>query len=165
VVARVVAEAPDVLIVLGARLHRGVPGRHLRQRLEVALTLWDALARRPRLLLTGGKGEARAMARYLASRGVTPAQMILETRSRTTAENARYSMAILERLAGGVRTAMIVTTAVRRRGHRLDDHARRALAGFRHYRRRVQLSAVSVNAEPWIEPRMYGLAHTSGRGS
>lgn len=157
VLARVMAEAPDVLIVLGARVRHGVPGRHLRQRLDVALALAAVIEPQPRFLLTGGKGEAQAMARYLVQHGIHPSRLILETRSRTTVENARYSMAILKRLAGQVHRALIVTTAVRRRGHRIDDHALRALIGFRTYGGRIRLSAISVNAEPWIAPRIYGL--------
>jgi hypothetical protein len=159
VLARVRTVNPDVLVVLGARVRYGTPGRNLYQRLRTALRLYDALDRRPALLLSGGKGEAVAMQAFLLAHGVPAAQMILERRSRTTVQNARWSMAILEREPERFRSALLVTTAVRHRGHKLDDHARRALADFVHFSRRVLVSAVSVNADPTIAPRMYVCAN------
>lgn len=167
VLERVLAAAPDVLVVLGARVRHGEPGRHLTQRLRVALALYRALERRPAILLTGGRGEALAMREWMLAHGVPSSQLVLETRSRNTFQNARYSMAILERQAGRFRSALLVTTAVRHRGRRFDNHARRALDDFLRFASRVRLSAVSVNADPTIQPRVYISVRRArgGRGS
>jgi hypothetical protein len=154
VLERVRAASPDVLVVLGAQVHDGLPGRNMRQRMWTALRLREALPNHPRLLLTGGHGEARAMRGFFLAHGVAARDLILETRSRTTDQNARFSMRILERDAQRYRVALLVTTAVRMR-HRLDDHARRALESFAYFAHRVRLAAVSINADPSIAPRMY----------
>ena len=155
VIDRVISAAPDVLVVLGAKVHGGRPGWHLTQRLRTALRLYTALGRRPSLLLTGGHGEAEAMRDFLLARGVPRRQLILENRSRNTVQNACFAMAILERRAPGVRVALLVTTAVRRRGGRVDDHALRALASFTRYAHHVRVGAVSVNRDPALAPRVY----------
>ncbi|MEI8257996.1 MAG: hypothetical protein WCJ30_20155, partial [Deltaproteobacteria bacterium] len=64
-------------------------------------------------------------------------------------------------------TALLVTTAVLRRGRVHDDHAARALANFARVDRGVRLAALSVNAEPWISPRLYvaGIARSGLRAS
>ncbi len=155
IVARVRALGPDVLVVLGARVRAGRPGRHLLQRVGTAFALYEALDRRPELLLTGGHGEAVAMRALLLARGVPDDRMVLEPRARTTMQNASYSMTLLTHRGRRGQTALLVTTAVLRRGRVRDDHAARALANFTRVDRGVRLAALSVNAEPWVAPRLY----------
>ena len=115
-VARVRRLRPDVLVVLGARVRHGVPGRHLIQRVSTALALFDALDRRPTLLLTGGHGEAQAMHDWLVAHGVPREHLVLETRARSTVQNALFAMRMVDQIAEPVRTVLVVTTAVLRRG-------------------------------------------------
>jgi hypothetical protein len=164
-VARVRSLRPDVLVVLGARVRQGRPGRHLLQRVATASALFDALDRRPTLLLTGGHGEALAMRDLLVARGVPREHLLLETRARSTVQNAAFSMQLLDRVEEPVRTVLVITTAVLRRGRVYDDHAARALANFSRVAHHVRLAAVSVNAEPWVAPRMYvGSARSAHAG-
>ena len=53
-------------------------------------------------ILTGGQGsdetrtEAAAMEEYLLSRGIAPERLILEDEARNTAQNVKYSLALME---------------------------------------------------------------------
>ena len=87
-------------LVLGAALWDGRPSPALKERLDQALRLyregWVQY-----LILSGGMGddgltEAEGMKRYLVERGVPPDRLLLEDRSRNTAENIAYSKKILE---------------------------------------------------------------------
>ena len=102
---------PRVMIVLGCQVRENGPSVLLRDRLDEALAYWedheDTL-----IVVSGGQGsnepttEARAMADYLEERGVEEDQILLEDRSHNTAQNLRYSRALLEEagedLSGGV---------------------------------------------------------------
>jgi uncharacterized SAM-binding protein YcdF (DUF218 family) len=76
--------------------------------------------RAPRILLSGGEGEAQRMAARLALQGIPPARMWIEGHSRDTHENAVNSARILH--AAGVRRVLLVTSAI---------HMGRAVASFR----------------------------------
>ncbi len=139
----------DVIVVLGAAVGvDGGPSAALRRRVAEGVRRLEAGAA-PVLLLSGGKGggpdggkaggtggakdgrwpsEAEVM-RDLAlaagvAAGVTPgvaeARLVLETESRSTLENARYSARIMR--ARGWTRALVVTDAV---------HLPRALLAFR----------------------------------
>ncbi len=119
----------DVIVVLGAAVGAdGRPGKALRRRVAEGVRRLEAGAA-PVLLLSGGKGggvpaEAEAM-RDLAlaagvSAGVSDEHLVLETESRSTLENARFSARIMR--ARGWRRALVVTDAV---------HLPRALLAFR----------------------------------
>jgi hypothetical protein len=101
----------------------------------------------------------------LVARGVPREHLLLETRARSTVQNAAFSMQLLDRVEEPVRTVLVITTAVLRRGRVYDDHAARALANFSRVAHHVRLAAVSVNAEPWVAPRMYvGSARSAHAG-
>lgn len=102
----------DVIIVLG--------GGTAHERAERAAQLFYQHAA-PRLLVSGA-GDA-SVNRYILRQYAIPASVIeLETQSKTTCENARFSIQILR--AEKVHSAIIVTTWY---------HSRRALQTFEHY--------------------------------
>lgn len=90
----------DCLIVLGAALQGDGPSVSLEGRLEAAL---DYLERNPEtaVIVSGGQGvsevmsEAQCMKNWLVERGVDPARIRMEEQSTSTAENLRYSLALL----------------------------------------------------------------------
>jgi uncharacterized SAM-binding protein YcdF (DUF218 family) len=104
----VVREKPvrsDVIIVLGG----GDQGR-----IREAVTLWrQGVA--PRLLLSGGApavpglSQAQLMARQAEHMGVPRADLLLETRSLTTLQNALFTLPIMERQ--GFRSAVVVSSS------------------------------------------------------
>jgi uncharacterized SAM-binding protein YcdF (DUF218 family) len=116
----------DAIVVLG-----GAPYPHaeadwtndspsvLKSRLGFGFQLYMH-ARAPVILLSGGGGDAVAMAHQLARQGISPSAMRLETRSRDTHENAAFSAAILKR--EGRRHILLVTSSM---------HMPRAAASFR----------------------------------
>lgn len=92
----------DDLVVLGAGLRPdGTPSEALRYRLDAALTY---LEENPETdcVVSGGQGfgevrtEADAMAEYLVEHGLDEGRITKEERSSTTAENLRFSSALLE---------------------------------------------------------------------
>lgn len=92
----------DCIVVLGANLNAdGSPKETLRYRLDEAAAY---LERNPETacIVSGGQGpdepcsEAEAMARYLEAAGVDASRILLEDRSTTTAENLRFSAALLD---------------------------------------------------------------------
>mgnify|MGYP004476306119 CR=1 FL=1 len=92
----------DYIVVLGANLNAdGSPKETLRYRLDEAAAY---LERNPETtcVVSGGQGpdepcsEAESMARYLEAAGVNASRVILEDRSTTTAENLRFSAALLD---------------------------------------------------------------------
>jgi len=109
------AAPADVIVVLGAALNRdGTPYRALTRRTERAADLWQqGLART--VICTGGIGahvrvprsEADGCREVLMARGVPRSAIVLEEASRTTAENARETRALMAR--HGWRTAIVVS--------------------------------------------------------
>lgn len=92
----------DYIVVLGANLNAdGSPKETLRYRLDEAAAY---LERNPETtcVVSGGQGsdepcsEAESMTRYLEAAGVNASRVILEDRSTTTAENLRFSAALLD---------------------------------------------------------------------
>jgi uncharacterized SAM-binding protein YcdF (DUF218 family) len=107
----------------------GVPLNDAGERLTEALRLAEAYPD-ARLIATGGSGSLRDVAgvrpagaalagRFFLEHGLAPDRLILETRSRNTSENARYSYALAEPEPG--ETWLLVTSAF---------HMPRAMASF-----------------------------------
>ncbi|MCR4935408.1 MAG: YdcF family protein [Oscillospiraceae bacterium] len=90
----------DYLIVLGAGVCGSVPSRSMLDRLHGALAYLEA---HPACVavLSGGKGtgedlsEAEAMASWLLDNGVSEDRLLLEDRATNTAENLRFSFALI----------------------------------------------------------------------
>lgn len=121
-------EPLDAIIVLGAPLRRsGAMSQILEERIIAAAALYH-VGGATHVIATGGtthgapRSEAEAIAEGLQAAGVP--DVIVESRSRTTAENARFTAELLaERLRpGAVRTAWLVTQPF---------HGRRAARLFR----------------------------------
>lgn len=93
----------EAIVVAGcAVLPDGQPSRSLRRRTERAVELWRRGVA-PLIVMTGGRGddrptEARAAALYARELGVPKDALLVEERSTTTDENARFAR---EQLAGG----------------------------------------------------------------
>ena len=91
----------DYLVVLGAQVYPTGPSVVLRYRLDAAC---DYLVDHPetRCIVTGCQGgnepmpEGRAMAQYLAARGIDPKRILEENEARKTVENIAYSKALLD---------------------------------------------------------------------
>jgi len=91
-----------VLVVLGAGLRGTTPSAILASRLRVTQAYLDA---HPDCVavLTGSQGddegmtEARAMADWLERRGIDESRLYLEEKAHNTAQNVKYSLALLER--------------------------------------------------------------------
>ena len=96
-------EDADILIVLGAGLRGSTPSAVLSSRLRVTL---DYMEDNPGCIavLTGSQGpgetrtEASAMAEWLVSRGVDSSRLILEEEAHNTAQNVKYSLALLDEM-------------------------------------------------------------------
>lgn len=106
------ARPADAIVVLGARVdERGEPGDSLRARTLHAVALYErGLA--PKILCTGGVGdhppsEAEAAAALARSRGVPASDLVLESRSTSTRENALYAAKI--RRAKGWHEVIVVS--------------------------------------------------------
>lgn len=92
----------DYIVVLGANLNAdGSPKETLRYRLDEAAAYLEQ-SPETTCVVSGGQGpdepcsEAESMARYLKAAGVDASRIILEDRSTTTAENLRFSAALLD---------------------------------------------------------------------
>lgn len=141
--ARVAPEgAYDAIVVLGCRVNEdGRASRVLARRARRAASLWLD-GRAPLVVLTGGVGshppsEARAAAAILRERGVPDDAMILEERSTSTAENARFARALTD-----ARRVLIVTDGF---------HATRAALVFAREFDEVAVSPVT--AGPWVRTK------------
>ncbi|MFE6053029.1 YdcF family protein [Kitasatospora sp. NPDC056446] len=108
----------DYLVVLGAALDGCEPAPTLAARLDAALEHLDAEADAgyaPLVLVTGGKGpherctEAAAMARYLIARGVPAERIRREERAVNTAENLRFSAALMAAERPGYRCTVVTS--------------------------------------------------------
>jgi uncharacterized SAM-binding protein YcdF (DUF218 family) len=100
----------DVLVVLGGRPDRA--GRAAELFKEGAA---------PKILVTGF-GDNASNKRQLEQNGVPTADIIVETKSRTTRQNAEFSIPLLRQM--GAHKAIVVTSWY---------HSRRALMCFEHY--------------------------------
>lgn len=133
----------DALIVLGAGVWNGGPSPALRERLDVALQVWnDGLV--PTIICTGGVGddprsEASVCAEYLQARGVPPEKVILEERSASTWENLTNVRPILQEQ--GLQKVLIATHGF---------HMKRALIQARDLG--VDASGAPVRIRPINEP-------------
>lgn len=128
----------DVVIVLGAKVIDGRVPPLLARRLDRGIELYrkavDA-GRRPVLVVSGAQGpdetrsEAAAMADYLRERSIPEPDILLEDRARTTDENLRFSMELLEgrpgvnRIAAATNNYHAFRTAVLARSLRLPIDA------------------------------------------
>ncbi|MBV6698898.1 YdcF family protein [Kitasatospora aureofaciens] len=115
---RPVPAGADYLVVLGAGLDGCEPAAPLAARLDAALERFaaeEAAGYEPLLLVTGGKGaheectEAAAMARYLAARGVPAGRIRREERAVNTAENLRFSAALMAAERPGYRCTVVTS--------------------------------------------------------
>lgn len=94
------------IIILGGAIKNGAPCTTLARRLDEALRCWEQSPMRT-LVPSGGPTpdgsttEADAMARYLQTRGVDPAALVLETRARNTRENIAFACRLLDEQALG----------------------------------------------------------------
>ena len=91
----------QVVIVLGAGLHRDKPSKLLQYRLDKAYAF--AAAHPDTLVVTsGGQGrdewvpEGDAMRDYLIAKGLPPERVLSENRSTSTEENFAFSLALLQ---------------------------------------------------------------------
>jgi uncharacterized SAM-binding protein YcdF (DUF218 family) len=100
----------DVLVVLGGTPDRAVRGAELFKQGEA------------HEILVSGLGDCESNEQLLEKDGVTNGAIILECKSRTTRENAKFSIPLLRSL--GAHRVIIVTSWY---------HSRRALACFEHY--------------------------------
>ena len=108
----------DAIVILGG-------GTGLRERPERAVELFkerDA----PRIIVSG-LGDAEINRRILIANGVPASAIQLESKSRTTRENAEFTIKLLR--AENAHRVMLVTSWY---------HARRALETFRHYAPNMQ---------------------------
>ena len=104
----------DAVIVLGAGLRGDRLSLVLKERLDSAL---EYAEENPEALIvvSGGQGrgetitEAKAMSRYLIARGVPEDRILREGKSTSTAENFRYSKAILDEVMEGDYTVVYIT--------------------------------------------------------
>lgn len=95
----------EFAVVLGAGLRPGgAPAPILAARLDRARGLGA-----PYLVVSGGKGEANAMRSYLTDQGVSPAVILLESRSRNTAENLRFSQELMDEVSPGARCVIVTS--------------------------------------------------------
>ena len=113
--ADTVTYTEDVVIVLGAGVHGDKPTKSLQYRLDRAASYHkqnpDAL-----IVVSGGQGpqesvtEAFAMAQYLLRKGVPASCILKEEQAGSTAENFRFSKALLDkRFPDGYTVAFITT--------------------------------------------------------
>ena len=91
------------VIVLGAGVNGRVPSLTLQTRLEAALAYIEDKADVP-IVVTGGQGngeeitEARCMADWLISHGVSEERIILEEQAKNTRENIDFSLNLLHEM-------------------------------------------------------------------
>jgi uncharacterized SAM-binding protein YcdF (DUF218 family) len=134
----------DAIVVLGCRvLPSGRPSLALAERTRRAVQLWHE-GRAPLLVLTGGVGDAPASEAEVAAEiarehGVPESALVIESRSTSTEENARFAAALVD-----ARDVLLVTD---------DHHVLRAERVFAKYFRRVR--GVGT-ANPHLWPRIRG---------
>ena len=107
------ADGEQTVIVLGCAVNGETPSPMLTWRLDAAAAYLEAHPDTT-AILAGGQGfgeaisEAEAMRRYLTAAGIAEQRLILEEQSENTAENLRYSAAIIEQ-RGLPRQVAVVT--------------------------------------------------------
>ncbi len=157
----------DVIVVLGgssygeSRFGRGADLNNAADRLFTGAELYFA-NKAPAILLSGGseppeRAEAELMAQQLRALRIPQAALILETKSRTTADNAKYSAEILKR--AGYQHILLVTSGA---------HMRRSLALFEAQGLKVTAAATDHQIPKfrdslvpgWL-PTFYRLARSS----
>lgn len=106
---------PQVMIVLGCQVKSYGPSVLLQDRLDKALDYWKE-HRDMIIVVSGGQGpdepstEARAMADYLAARGVPEEQLLLEEESYNSIQNLKNSKEVLERAGFSVDNGVLVVS-------------------------------------------------------
>ncbi len=106
---------PQVMIVLGCQVKSYGPSVLLQDRLDKALDYWKE-HRDMIIVVSGGQGpdepstEARAMADYLAARGVPEEQLLLEEESHNSIQNLKNSKEVLERAGFSVENGVLVVS-------------------------------------------------------
>ncbi|RME26612.1 MAG: YdcF family protein [Deltaproteobacteria bacterium] len=137
----------DAIIVAGCGV--GPDGRAtpaLARRTRHAVELWrQGIA--PRIVLTGGVGrhppsEARAAAEVATRLGVPPSALLLEERSTSTEENARFAAELLRAEGIAVQRVVVVTDSY---------HVVRARRVFARYLPGVD--AAGSRPHPWVRLR------------
>lgn len=105
-------QAADCIIVLGAGTNGVEPNPVFRERLNHAVTLYQA-GYADTVILTGGltpgnsHSDAYIAGQYLISRGIPEDTILLEERSTITQENLEYAKEIMD--AEGLTTAILVS--------------------------------------------------------
>lgn len=139
----------QVAVVLGGAIATPSAEYPLPSLTDSSDRIWQAARlyrnnRAPLLLLSGGsdplvalESEAESMRTLLTELGVPSDRLLLETRSRTTQENARYSAALLKER--GIRTIILVTSAL---------HMKRAVMEFEAVGLTVHPFAVDPSLPP-----------------
>lgn len=125
----------DAIIVAGCPvLPNGLPSESLKRRTMKAVRLWQNRVA-PIIIVTGGgqPSEAEVAATYARQQGIPDRALLLESRSSTTLENARFARA-LTRAA----RIIVVTDAY---------HVYRCERFFRKYF--AEVTAVGVVSPPW----------------
>lgn len=115
---------PAAVVALGSWVNGTTLTPLLAARVDMALAVWrrQSEAGSCRLVLSGGQGpdepmaEAEVMARHAEEEGVPASEILVESRSRTTEQNLRYSVEMLT--LAGVDGPILVATS--------DYHALRA---------------------------------------
>ena len=143
----------DAVIVLGAGVNGETPSAALRSRINAAAAYLETHSGVP-VVLSGGQGtgeavsEAEAMYRALSGRGgLDGVRWVLEERSTSTAENFRFSKALLQEQGLDTDTAVIAVVTN-------DFHCFRAHL----IAQRQGLRIVDVPAEPpwwWLTANYY----------
>jgi len=106
------ARPADVILVLGAAEYRGRPSPVLKARLDHALELYKRKMAK-RILTTGGAGgdpvftEGSVGREYLASQGVPPEDIVVESEGSTTVASVALASEIMRRM--GMRSAIAVS--------------------------------------------------------
>lgn len=102
----------DVIIVLGCKIIEDQPTPLLQERLEEGIRLYQS-GYGQAIIVSGGQGkteimsEAKAMKKYLLSKGIPEKDIYMEDRSHNTYQNMQFSKIIMEKQ--GFKTAVVTT--------------------------------------------------------
>ena len=142
----------DVIILLGGGMDDrapdltgiGIPSQVMLERIVAAARLQKRL-HVPVIVSGGGYpyqkiSEAEVTERYLVDLGVPPDKILLETKSRDTIENAKYTKIICDRI--GFQNPVLVTSSY---------HLKRALLSFRKVGMRVFPFPVGIGSADPVE--------------